>query len=132
MPGFWIFMYRLSPFTYFVSGMLSTAITGAAVACASDEYLNFIPPFNTTCAAYMEPYMLKAGTGYLLHPEATDSCNLCTFDTTEAFLTRFNAPYSEAWRNFGIIWAYIAFNILASLALYWLVRVPKSRSKSQK
>ncbi|OQE05807.1 hypothetical protein PENFLA_c229G02355, partial [Penicillium flavigenum] len=49
MPGFWIFMYRVSPFTYLVSGMLSTAVSGTDVTCSTDEILTFNPPGSQTC-----------------------------------------------------------------------------------
>ncbi|KAH8697976.1 ABC-2 type transporter-domain-containing protein [Talaromyces proteolyticus] len=43
-PGFWTFMYRLSPFHYLVGGLLSTAVKDTGIACANSEYLNFNPP----------------------------------------------------------------------------------------
>ncbi|OQE05671.1 hypothetical protein PENFLA_c231G01184, partial [Penicillium flavigenum] len=52
MPGFWIFMYRVSPFTYLVSGMLSTAVSGTDVTCSTDEILTFNPPGSQTCYEY--------------------------------------------------------------------------------
>jgi hypothetical protein len=33
----------------------------------------------------------------------------------------------QAWRNFGILWAFCIFNIVAALALYWLLRMPKTK-----
>ncbi|PLN79457.1 putative multidrug resistance ABC transporter [Aspergillus taichungensis] len=50
-PKFWIFMYRVSPFTYLVS-----------VTCAANEYLHF-DPLNGTCGDYMKPYQSIMG-GY--------------------------------------------------------------------
>ena len=35
--------------------------------------------------------------------------------------------HSNMWRNFGILWAYIIFNIFAALGVYWLARVPKGK-----
>ena len=32
---------------------------------------------------------------------------------------------SQSGRNFGILWAYIVFNIFGAIFLYWLFRVPK-------
>ena len=28
-----------------------------------------------------------------------------------------------SWRNYGIMWAYVIFNIFAAFGLYWLARV---------
>ncbi|KAF7177254.1 hypothetical protein CNMCM7691_005144 [Aspergillus felis] len=54
--GFWVFMYRvMTPFTYIVSGMLSTGLSGNTVVCEPVEYLHFNPPGSLTCLEYMEP-----------------------------------------------------------------------------
>jgi ATP-binding cassette, subfamily G (WHITE), member 2, PDR len=37
----------------------------------------------------------------------------------------------ERWRNFGIMWLFIVFNVAGALFLYWLTRVPK-KSKTEK
>ena len=44
------------------------------------------------------------------------------------------ARYSVAdrWRNFGIMFAYIIFNVFGALFLYWLTRVPKKSKKADK
>ncbi len=44
LPRFWIFMYRISPFSYLVSAMLSTAVANTRVECADNEFLQFEPP----------------------------------------------------------------------------------------
>lgn len=124
LPGFWIFMYRVSPFTYLVSGMLSTAVANTDIVCSSIEYLHFNPPSNETCAQYMAPYISYAG-GYLQNPSATTDCSFCAADSTNTFLAGVNSYYDQRWRNFGILWVYIGFNIVAALFFYWLVRVPK-------
>lgn len=129
MPGFWIFMYRVSPFTYLISAMLSTAVSGAKVVCESVEYLKFSPPPGQTCGKYMQPYIAQAG-GYLVDENATADCSLCTMATTDAYLAQVNSYFSDAWRNFGLMWVYIIFNIGAAVFIYWLARVPKgSRNK---
>lgn len=131
LPGFWIFMYRVSPFTYLISGMLSTAVANTEVICASNELLHFVPAAGKTCAQYMTNYIEFAG-GYLTNPHATDMCSFCTVKDTNVFLASVSSHYSQAWRNFGIMWAYIIFNIVAALFLYWLARVPKKSSKKEK
>src|ERR1700712_4110219 len=35
LPGFWIFMYRVSPFTYWVSGIVATELHGRPIECSS-------------------------------------------------------------------------------------------------
>ncbi|KAL6229268.1 hypothetical protein BDW75DRAFT_249912 [Aspergillus navahoensis] len=124
MPGFWIFMYRVSPFTYLVSGMLSTAVSGTDVTCSTDEILTFNAPGSQTCYEYLNAYAERTG-GSILNPNATSSCSYCSMKTTDTFLAQVDSYYSDAWRNFGIMWAYLVFNIVAALGIYWWARVPK-------
>ncbi|MCJ1478445.1 hypothetical protein MMC13_007125 [Lambiella insularis] len=131
LPGFWIFMYRVSPFTYLVSGMLSTAVANTDIVCASYEYLHFDPPANTNCSSYMANYIDLTG-GYLQNPSATTACSFCAESSTNTFLAQFNSYYDQRWRNFGIMWVYIAFNVFAALGLYWLARVPKKVKAEKK
>jgi hypothetical protein len=41
------------------------------------------------------------------------------------------SKYSEAWRNFGIMWAFIIFNVVAALAFYWIFRVPRVKKEEK-
>lgn len=80
----------------------------------------------------MAPYIGSAG-GYLYDPLARTDCTFCVADSTNTFLASVNSFYDQRWRNFGILWAYIAFNIVAALFLYWALRVPKkARGKAKK
>lgn len=126
LPGFWIFMYRVSPFTYLVSAMLSTGVSGTNAVCEPVEFLHFDPPSNMTCEDYMADYISTRG-GYLENPSATSDCTFCTISSTDTFLSAVSSHYSDAWRNFGIMWAYIIFNIFAAVFIYWLARVPKGK-----
>ncbi|KAF3483216.1 multidrug resistance ABC transporter [Arthroderma uncinatum] len=125
LPGFWIFMYRVSPFTYLVSGMLSVGISGTGVTCATNEYLHF-DPLNGTCGEYMKKYQSTMG-GYVENELATSNCNFCPIRETDVFLKAVSSNYSDVWRNFGIMWVFIVFNIIAACGLYWWVRVPKEK-----
>jgi ATP-binding cassette, subfamily G (WHITE), member 2, PDR len=118
-------MYRVSPFTYFVSGMLSTAVANTNLVCAANELLHFNAPSGQTCQAYLKNYISFAG-GYVTPESArTSSCEFCPLSSTNSFLAQVNIFYSESWRNFGILFAYIGFNVAMAILLYWLVRVPK-------
>ena len=130
LPRFWIFMYRISPFTYLISAVLSTGLANTNVTCASNEYLIFDPQPGKTCIQYMQPYITVAG-GYLQNPDATTNCSFCAISSTNTFLTAINSNYSDAWRNFGILWAYVGFNVVMALFLYWLVRVPNKFEKKR-
>ena len=49
LPGFWIFMYRVSPLTYWVGGLAAAMLHGRRVECAQDELSIFNPPSAQTC-----------------------------------------------------------------------------------
>ncbi|KAJ5190035.1 CDR ABC transporter [Penicillium cf. griseofulvum] len=131
MPRFWIFMYRLSPFTYYVSAVLSTGLSGATVECSSIEVLTVSPPDGQTCGSYLEPY-INTIHGTLLNPEASVDCKVCTMSRTDQFLANLNIYNSDVPRNIGILFGYVAFNISMTLVLYWFFRVPKPRSREVK
>ncbi|KAK1762467.1 putative abc transporter cdr4 protein [Phialemonium atrogriseum] len=129
MPGFWIFMYRVSPFTYLVSAMLSTGLANTKVTCSDNEYVVFNPPDGQTCGQYLEGYVAAAG-GYIRNSGAVSDCAYCPVADTNVFLTSISSSYDNRWRDFGLGMVYIVFNIAASLALYWLVRMPKGKKKT--
>ena len=119
-------MYRVSPFTYLVDGMLSTGLANNDVVCSAIEYVKFNPRPNQTCYQYMQTHINAFG-GYLTNDNATADCNFCTVKSTNVFLGQLSSQYSTRWRNFGIMWAYVIFNIVAALGLYWYARVPRKQ-----
>ena len=129
MPGFWIFLYRVSPFTYLVSGMLSTALSGTNVTCDPVETLKIDPPANQTCGEYLDAFA-EVAKGQIQNRDAFSQCEYCAMAKTDDFLAQVNSVWDDAWRNFGLMWVYIAFNIAGACLIYWLARVPKgSRQK---
>jgi len=130
LPRFWIFMYRLSPFSYLISGMLSVGVANSEVRCADNEYLNFVPASGKTCGEYMSTWQGLAG-GYSLDANSTSDCSYCALGDTNVFLASVHADYSDVWRNFGILWVYIFFNIFGALFFYWLARVPKVKKEDK-
>jgi len=129
MPGFWIFMYRVSPFSYLVDGMLSVAVANTNVECASNEFLSFRSPAGQTCGQFMAPWIASYG-GYLQDNQTSD-CQFCQIADTNTFLASVSSSYSHRWRNFGIMWAFIIFNAVAAVGIYWLARVPKKAKKAK-
>ncbi|KAK2687582.1 hypothetical protein QWA68_013529 [Fusarium oxysporum] len=126
MPGFWIFMYRVNPFTYFVEGFLGTAVARASARCASNELLTFKPPNGSTCGDYMQDYISSAD-GFLVDAGSTTECQFCPISNTDNFLGVVNIFFENRWRDWGILWAFIVFNIVVATFLYWLARVPKNK-----
>ncbi|KAF5026342.1 hypothetical protein F66182_1550 [Fusarium sp. NRRL 66182] len=128
LPGFWIFMYRLSPFTYWISGIVSTMLHGRPVVCSSAETSTFDPPPGQTCQEYLEP-ILSSAPGRLQNPGATESCRYCGFRNADQYLSGSEIYWSERWRNYGIVWAFIGFNMIVAVVTYFLFRVKKWSKK---
>ncbi|KAJ5153604.1 CDR ABC transporter [Penicillium coprophilum] len=129
MPKFWTFMNRVSPFTYFVSAVMSTGLSGTTVQCSSIEVLTLSPPDGQTCSDYLIPY-IEATHGTLLNPEASMDCKICTMSQTDQFLGNLDMDYSDVPRNIGLLLVYIVFNIVMTFVVYWWTRVPKRRSRA--
>ncbi|WWD22190.1 hypothetical protein CI109_106681 [Kwoniella shandongensis] len=130
LPGFWVFMNRVSPFTYLVEGMLGSAVANTNVVCSATELLHFDPPSGQTCGAYLQSYIASAG-GYLVDSNATDACEFCAIQSTNTFLAGFEIFYSSMWRDFGLMWVFIIFNSVAAVLIYWVARVPKNTGKER-
>lgn len=122
LPGFWLFMYRVSPFTYWIGGMVATMLGGREVVCSSTEVSVFDPPAGQTCGDYLRDFA-QVAMGTIQNPDATESCNYCSLSNADQFLASVNIYYSERWRNFGILFAFIGFNVFLALLTYWLFRV---------
>ena len=133
LPGFWIWMYRISPFTYLIEGMLSTAVANTLVNCAANEFLKFSPPDGQTCQQYLAPYReiyggyLEAGTA-----QSLTECSFCQIRDTNSFLAAVAVNPNNMWRDFGIMWVYIFFNVCGAILLYWWIRVPKGGKHEEK
>lgn len=124
LPGFWVFMYRLSPFSYWISGIVSTQLHGREVTCSAAETNRFAPPNGMMCSDYLASFLSDA-TGYLLNPNSTTECEYCSVRVADQYVAASNIYWSDRWRNFGIMWAYILFNIAVAVSTYYLFRVRK-------
>jgi len=123
LPGFWIFMYRISPLTYLVGGMSVSGLADKSIVCAPDEVAVFQPRSGDTCGSYLQPYLDSGGSGTLLNPDATTDCSYCPLRSTTQVLARFGMSYNDRWFDWGIGLVYIAFNIICVFLLYYLFRV---------
>jgi ATP-binding cassette, subfamily G (WHITE), member 2, PDR len=127
LPGFWIFMYRISPFTYLVGGLAAVGLADRPITCAQNELARFSPLSGQTCGEYMQKYLSGGAPGQLLNPDAVTGCEYCPIRNANQFLERSWISTSDGYRNLGILWAYIVFNAIAAMGLYWLFRVKRYR-----
>ncbi|AET39067.1 uncharacterized protein Ecym_3604 [Eremothecium cymbalariae DBVPG len=117
MPGFWKFMFRASPYTYFTQNLLGLLLHDKPVVCSPKELSYLNPPQGMTCGDYMSDF-LKSASGYIQNPDATANCAYCTYTVGDEYLASISSKYSYIWRNFGLFWLYIGFNFIAMLGLY--------------
>lgn len=125
MPGFWTFMWKTSPYTYFVQNLVGVMLHEKPVICRRKELSYFEPPSGQTCGQYMQGY-LQSNTGYVANPDATSNCAYCLYTVGDQYLHRIRAEYTHQWRNFGLYWAYIVFNLGAMVVVYYLFHVRTS------
>ncbi|PGH12263.1 hypothetical protein AJ80_06777 [Polytolypa hystricis UAMH7299] len=130
LPGFWIFMWRVSPLTYTIGGLAAIGLHDRRVECAENEFAKFDPPAGSTCGQYLSRYLDAGAPGRLYNPTATSQCRYCPLQNGDQFLAGSEIHWGDRWRNFGLGWAYILFNIGAAVVLYYLLRVRKSKPKS--
>ena len=124
LPGFWIFMYRVSPMTYMVGGIAVSGLAGEPVTCSDEEVAVFQPPSGDSCASYLGPYLGSGGSlGKLLNPDAMADCSYCPLQTTSQALARFGMHYSDRWFDWAVGFAYIVFNICCVFLFYYLFRI---------
>lgn len=127
LPGFWIFMYRVSPLTYWVGGIAGTMLHGRQVECSSTEASIFNPPAGQTCQQYLAPYLAQA-EGKLQNPSDTSQCRYCSLSNADQFLAGSGISWNARWRDFGLMWAYIVFDIAGAVVLYYMFRVRQKKS----
>ncbi|KAI1457448.1 ABC-2 type transporter-domain-containing protein [Annulohypoxylon moriforme] len=128
LPGFWIFMYRLSPFTYWIGGIVGTQLHDRPVDCSVTETSIFNPPLGQSCQTYMADYLSPNGSaalGYLQNPDAMSDCRYCSLRNADQFLAPSGISWDDRWRNFGLVWVYIFFNVFVTVITYYLFRVAR-------
>ncbi|OJJ74654.1 hypothetical protein ASPBRDRAFT_119373 [Aspergillus brasiliensis CBS 101740] len=119
LPGFWMFMYRVSPFTYFVSGVTSTQLHGVTVNCSSVEMSVFNPPSGQSCIEYLGDY-LRTVPGRLMNPDAIRDCEYCAYSVADQFLAEREYRFDRRWMDFGVGWAFVGFNLVVAGLVYYV------------
>ena len=121
-PGFWKFMYRVSPYTYFIDTFVSLLLHDRAVHCDAGESVPGQPLKGQTCLEFMTPYINEYG-GKLKINDSRSVCSYCTYTNGDAFLKTEKMSYHHRWRNFGICAAFCIFNFTAMFVGFYLTYV---------
>ena len=121
-------MYRIAPLTYLIGGMAIAGLANSELECSPIELLHLNPPPARSCGEHMTPYISFFG-GKILDPTAVRNCQFCPLFDTNAFLQSIGIDFNDRWRDLGLQFAYIGFNIGMTFFLFWLARVPKKVRK---
>ncbi|KUI65274.1 Brefeldin A resistance protein [Cytospora mali] len=76
LSGFWTFMYRTSPFTYWLSAMTSIVLHNRAVTCNEHEAVFIDSPAGKYFSAYLSG---EGSASSLQNPNDTSACCYCPF-----------------------------------------------------
>jgi ABC-type multidrug transport system permease subunit len=131
LPQFWIFMYRATPLSYFVSPLITAGLREVDIECAANELIEFAPfPANTTCGEYLVEY-LRTAPARLVNPLDQGLCKVCPVKDADDVLGQLEFRVGYVWRDWGISVVYSVINIGLALLLYWMARVPKERKRKE-
>lgn len=119
-------MYRVSPLTYFLEGLAIARISEKSVSCAAIEMLPTELPVDAgSCGEYSEAYM-RTACGYIANTgDTSGTCQYRPISDANSVLRSLGmgVDRGRAWRDVGVMAAYILFNTVAIFVIYWLVRV---------
>lgn len=51
------------------------------------------------------------------------SCGICAYSSGDQYLRQLNMSYSHRWRDVGLLFPYIGFNIFATFVGFYLFRI---------
>jgi ABC-type multidrug transport system permease subunit len=137
MPAFWKYtMYYITPFTYWVGGVLTSVLRGTEVVCTQSELTIFESPLNLTCGEYARSWLDTKGVGYLSNPDDFGRCGYCEYSYGDdvsfpekidsciiilillQYLSGIGLDSSKIWPYFGI---FLGFTVANYLMVYLLV-----------
>ncbi|KAL3471230.1 ABC-2 type transporter-domain-containing protein [Aspergillus californicus] len=126
MPAFWAYtMYYITPFTYWIGGVLTSVLRGMPVICDQSELTLFQAPSDMTCAEYAGPWLAEKGVGYLSNPEGLGECGYCEYSFGDDYLSGIGLDSSKIWPCFGIFMAFVISNYLMVYLLVYVRSVMK-------
>ncbi|KAJ5621248.1 hypothetical protein N7528_006031 [Penicillium herquei] len=134
LPRFWIFMYRVSPVTYLMGGMIKAALADTDLHCASIDLLNIpLPSENSSlsCGSYLDAYVQSVG-GKILNPNTTvamgEDCVFCDVTDANTVLKSMGMDVHTRWLDLGLFVVYVVVNVAGIFFFYWLTRGRKKSS----
>ncbi|KAI9501140.1 ABC-2 type transporter-domain-containing protein [Coemansia spiralis] len=125
MPLFWRrWMYYLSPYTYYVEGVITNDLHGTPIHCKSRDLFVFRPPGGQSCGQFAGSWAAQA-SGYIRDMAATGSCQYCPYKSGDEYYKTLNWTFVHRWRNFVILIGFTAFNIGFTIFMTKIYKVNK-------
>ncbi|KAI8143007.1 ABC-2 type transporter-domain-containing protein [Fennellomyces sp. T-0311] len=124
LPHFWSsWMYWADLFHYVAEGLAVSEMKNLPVICNDNDLFKFSPPANQTCGEYMENFFTTGGSGYIVDNSSTVQCEYCSYKTGEEYYSStYGWSASHQWRNLGIIYVFVVFNMFVFSALVYFRR----------
>ncbi|PIA13810.1 hypothetical protein COEREDRAFT_99317 [Coemansia reversa NRRL 1564] len=125
MPLFWRrWMYYLSPYTYFIEGVITNELHEMPIRCKGRDLFNFNIPNGETCASFAGNW-LSSSNGYVRKLDQTGFCEYCPYKFGDEYYANLNWSFVHRWRNFCILIGFIVFNIFFTVLMIKLYKVNK-------
>jgi ATP-binding cassette subfamily G (WHITE) protein 2 (PDR) len=86
------------------------------------------PTAGKSCGEYLGAFQ-RVAMGSIYNPNDTSDCQYCPLANSDQYLASVSISYTTRWRNYGIGFSYIVFNIFMAAVLYYLFRVRKGSGK---
>lgn len=103
-----------------IDGLSLAGLAGANITCSNTQFLVISPPVGITCDEYLAPY-LKATGGMVMNLTTFTSCQYCPISNADSLLHGdLGIGWDDPWNNVGYLATFVAFNVAATYALYWL------------
>ncbi|KAI9266979.1 ABC-2 type transporter-domain-containing protein [Sporodiniella umbellata] len=124
LPHFWrSWTYDINPYHYALEGLISNVMHGVKVVCDNSDLIRIPVPSGLTCGNYMSDYFTQGGIGYVVDNSTIGHCDFCNYkDGSDYYETRIGWSFENRWRNFGILWAFCAFNAFVFFGFVYLSR----------
>ncbi|KAJ2809410.1 ATP-binding cassette transporter snq2 [Coemansia guatemalensis] len=125
MPGFWrAWMYWLSPYMYYIEGVITNDLHDSTVQCKEQELYTFEPPAGQSCLEYAGDWIREAA-GYMVNPSATALCQYCPYSIGDEYYGSLNWSFAHRYRNLGIMVGFVVFNVAFTALMIRCYKVNK-------
>ncbi|PWN52595.1 hypothetical protein IE53DRAFT_405048 [Violaceomyces palustris] len=123
MPAPWSGVYWTNPISYYVQGQVANLLHSLPVTCNDADLAKFYAPPGQTCQDYAGEWAESTG-GYLVQATTAtatpgQSCGYCQYGVGDQFASVLSSEWASRWRNFGVVTAYVVFQLAAAFFCYW-------------